>query len=110
MDFLTAYRAAVEIRRIGDEDVSPDTPGPGGATAYGLQNWITALTEPGMLEATANTFSRTLVSLRSPWYVNACCAPPSASCFAIAQAIERLFATPRISPRLPSYIPVMGRA
>jgi hypothetical protein len=33
MDFLTAYRAAVEIRRIGDEDVSPDTPGPGGATA-----------------------------------------------------------------------------
>ncbi|HEY7064144.1 MAG TPA: iron ABC transporter permease [Chloroflexota bacterium] len=36
---------------------------PGGAVAYGLQNWVVALTEPGMLEAVGNTFSRTAVSL-----------------------------------------------
>src|SRR4030095_6514951 len=32
---------------------------------------------------------------------NASVAPPSASCCAIAQAIERRLATPRTSPRLP---------
>src|SRR3954451_18903423 len=36
---------------------------PGEAVAYGLQNWAVALTEPGMLEAVGNTFSRTAVSL-----------------------------------------------
>ena len=42
------------------------------------------------------------VSIRSPWYVNASRAPPSASRRAIAHAIERLFATPRTSPVFPS--------
>src|SRR3954452_22990634 len=46
--------------------------------------------------------SRTFDSIRSPWNVNASRAPPAASRCAIAQAIERLFATPRISPVFPS--------
>src|SRR5207247_9083122 len=39
--------------------------------------------------------------IRSPWKVKASCAPSSASRFAIAQAIERRFATPSTSPRFP---------
>src|SRR3954447_1527541 len=50
--------------------------------------------------------SRTDFSIRSPWKVNASCAPPSASRFAIAHAIDRRLATPRISPRLPAKIPI----
>ena len=46
--------------------------------------------------------SRTLFSIRSPWYVNASSAPPSASRFAIAHAIERRLATPRTRARFPS--------
>src|SRR5262249_49463302 len=46
--------------------------------------------------------SRTLDSIRSPWYVNASRAPPSASRRAIAHAIDRLFATPRTNPAFPS--------
>src|SRR6478752_7330458 len=48
--------------------------------------------------------SRTFFSIRSPWNVKASWAPPSASRRAIAQAIERLFATPRTSARFPSNI------
>ena len=51
---------------------------------------------------TVSASSRTLFSIRSPWKVNASCAPSSASRRAIAHAIERLLATPRTSPRLPS--------
>ncbi len=36
---------------------------PGEAMTYGLQNWVIALMEPGMLEAIGNTLSRTAVSL-----------------------------------------------
>ena len=36
---------------------------PGEAVAYGVQNWAIALTEPGMVEAIVNTFSRTVVGL-----------------------------------------------
>ncbi len=36
---------------------------PGETAAYGLQNWVIAFTEPGMLEAVWNTLTRTLVSL-----------------------------------------------
>src|SRR4051794_18687138 len=46
--------------------------------------------------------SRTFDSIRSPWYVKASLAPPSASRAAIAHAIERLLATPRTSPVFPS--------
>ena len=46
--------------------------------------------------------SRTFFSIRSPWKVKASWAPSSASRFAIAHAIERLFATPSTKPRLPS--------
>ena len=53
-------------------------------------------------EPTDAASSRTLLSIRSPWNVNASSAPSSASRFPIAHAIERLFATPRISARLPS--------
>src|SRR5437588_2751952 len=58
-------------------------------------------------EWTLDARSRTPCSIRSPWYVNASFAPPSESTFAIAQAIERLFATPSISPRLPSNAPAI---
>src|SRR5262249_48870984 len=58
--------------------------------------------------ATDSASSRTLFSIRSPWYVNASCAPPSASRFAIAHAIERRFATPPTSPCFPSYAPILG--
>jgi hypothetical protein len=51
--------------------------------------------------------SRTLFSIRSPWYVKASLAPPAASTCAIAQAIERLLATPRMSARLPSNAPAI---
>jgi len=51
--------------------------------------------------------SRTVGSIRSPWYVKARLAPPSASRRAIAHAIERLLATPRTSPRFPSKAPAM---
>ncbi len=51
---------------------------------------------------TVSASSRTLPSIRSPWKVNASCAPPSASRCAIAHAIERLLATPSTSPRFPS--------
>src|SRR3954454_11447173 len=50
---------------------------------------------------TESARSRTFFSMRSPWNVNATCAPPSASRFAIAHAIDRLFATPRTSARFP---------
>src|SRR5215212_11103514 len=46
--------------------------------------------------------SRTFCSIRSPWYVKASFAPPSASLLAIAHASERLFATPRTRPVFPS--------
>ena len=46
--------------------------------------------------------SRTFFSIRSPWYVNASCAPSAASRSAIAHAIERLLATPSTSACLPS--------
>jgi iron(III) transport system permease protein len=36
---------------------------PGEAVSYGLQNWVIALTEPGMVEAIVNTFTRTAVGL-----------------------------------------------
>src|SRR5438477_7319838 len=49
--------------------------------------------------------SRTEGSIRSPWKVNASSAPSSASFRAIPQAIERLLATPRTRPRLPSNLP-----
>src|SRR5262249_43836872 len=51
---------------------------------------------------TLSARSRTFFSIRSPWKVNASCAPSSASRFAIAQAIERRLATPRTRPRFPS--------
>src|SRR6476469_6382673 len=46
--------------------------------------------------ATESARSRTFFSMRSPWKVKASFAPPSARRFAIAQAIERLLATPRM--------------
>src|SRR5918995_362961 len=49
--------------------------------------------------------SRTLLSIRSPWNVKASSAPSSARRRAIAHAIERLFATPSTSARLPSNLP-----
>src|SRR5215475_7202933 len=52
--------------------------------------------------------SRTVDSIRSPWYVKASCAPPSASRRAMAQAIERRLATPSTSPRFPSNGPAMA--
>src|SRR4051812_10463609 len=51
---------------------------------------------------TDSASSRTFDSIRSPWNVNASWAPSSARRFAIAQAIERLLATPRTSPFFPS--------
>src|SRR5262245_21984076 len=51
--------------------------------------------------STSAASARTFSSIRSPWYVKASFAPPSASRRAIAQAIERLFATPRTSPVFP---------
>lgn len=36
---------------------------PGQAVAYGIQNWVVALTEPGMVEAIGNTVVRTVVTL-----------------------------------------------
>ena len=54
--------------------------------------------------------SRTDFSMRSPWYVNASCAPSAASRSAIAQAIERLFATPSTSACFPSNRPAMRRS
>src|SRR5438309_2445271 len=51
---------------------------------------------------TVSARSRTPFSMRSPWYVKASSAPPCASRFAIAHAIERLFATPRINAFFPS--------
>src|SRR5688500_14408518 len=56
-------------------------------------------------EPTDDASSRTLLSIRSPWNVNASSAPSSASRRAIAHAIERLLATPRTSARLPSNLP-----
>ena len=53
------------------------------------------------LRADRDASSRTFASIRSPWNVNASSAPSSASRRAIAQAIERLFATPSTSARLP---------
>ena len=49
-------------------------------------------------------------SIRSPWNVKASSAPSSASRRAIAQAIERLLATPRTSARLPSNLPTRGES
>src|SRR5262249_60492617 len=57
---------------------------------------------------TDSASSRTPFSMRSPWYVNASCAPPSASRFAIAHAIERRLATPRTSPPFPPYPDIVG--
>src|SRR3954468_9724267 len=51
---------------------------------------------------TDSASSRTFFSIRSPSDVNAKVAPPSARRRAIAQAIDRLLATPRISAFLPS--------
>src|SRR5262249_7964626 len=51
--------------------------------------------------STSDASARTFSSILSPWYVNASFAPPSASRRAIAQAIERLLATPRTSPVFP---------
>src|SRR5437868_428509 len=51
---------------------------------------------------TESARSRTFFSMRSPWKVNASLAPPSARRLAIAQAIERLLATPRTSAFFPS--------
>src|SRR5262249_49858068 len=52
--------------------------------------------------STSAASARTFSSIRSPWYVKASLAPPSASRRAIAHAIERLLATPRTSPVFPS--------
>src|SRR5437763_4718235 len=49
--------------------------------------------------------SRTEGSIRSPWKVNASSAPSSASLRAMPHAIERLLATPKPRPRLPSNLP-----
>ena len=54
------------------------------------------------LEPTDDASSRTLLSIRSPWKVKASSAPSSARRLAIAQAIERLFATPMIRARFPA--------
>ena len=51
-------------------------------------------------EPTEPASSRTLLSIRSPWNVKASSAPSAASRRAIAHAIERLFATPRIERAL----------
>ena len=48
--------------------------------------------------------------MRSPWYVNASCAPSAASRSAIAHAIERLFATPSTSACFPSNLPGIRRS
>ena len=56
--------------------------------------------DPEAGDDTLPASSRTLLSIRSPWNVNASSAPSSASRRAIAHAIERLFATPRTRPRL----------
>ena len=56
-------------------------------------------------EPTDEASSRTFPSIRSPWNVKASSAPSAASRRAIAQAIDRLFATPRTSARLPSNLP-----
>src|SRR2546430_3563925 len=61
-------------------------------------------------EPTDSASSRTFFSIRSPWYVNASFAPPSASRLAIAQAIDRLFATPNTKPRLPSKAPTRAES
>ena len=55
--------------------------------------------------ATVSARSRTLFSIRSPWKVNARRAPSSARRLAIAQAIERLLATPMTRAVLPSNRP-----
>ena len=55
--------------------------------------------------ATVSARSRTLFSIRSPWNVNASRAPSSARRFAIAHAIDRLFATPSTRAVLPSNRP-----
>ena len=46
------------------------------------------------LEPTDDASSRTFASIRSPWKVKASSAPSSARRLAIAQAIDRLLATP----------------
>src|SRR5262249_6998523 len=51
---------------------------------------------------TSPASARTFSSIRSPWYVKASVAPPSASRLAIAHAIERLLATPKTRPVFPS--------
>src|SRR5918994_3011235 len=53
-------------------------------------------------EPTDDASSRTLLSIRSPWKVKASSAPSSARRRAIAQAIDRLLATPMIRARLPA--------
>ena len=60
--------------------------------------------------ATVAARSRTLFSIRSPWYVNATCAPSSARRRAIAHAIERRLATPSTSACFPSKRPAMRRS
>src|SRR3954465_11087546 len=56
---------------------------------------------------TESASSRTFFSIRSPWKVNATCAPPSVRRRAIAHAIERLLATPSTSARFPTNIGAM---
>src|SRR5918994_5619848 len=53
-------------------------------------------------ESTDDASSRTLDSIRSPWKVKASSAPSSARRRAMAQAIDRLLATPMIRARLPA--------
>src|SRR5256885_940986 len=61
---------------------------------------------------TDSASSRTLFSIRSPWYVNASCAPPSARRFAIAQAgrTGRRAGTPPFSRRYLAHVATVQRA
>src|SRR5438034_11774746 len=60
------------------------------------------MNEPGSVVASDSTPSFS----RSPWYVNASCIPSRESACAIAHAIERLLATPKMIPVFPSSIPM----
>src|SRR6266568_948206 len=60
-------------------------------------SWLTShgsTTDPGTVEASSRTFSSNL----SPWNVKASRAPSRAADWAMAQAMLRLLATPRINP------------
>ena len=58
MDFLTAYRAAVEIRRIGEEVVSPDAPGLGAAPAM----------RRGLVDGRGSRAATTVILMTGPFW------------------------------------------